>query len=196
MILLSPLALATIQEQVAPIQQHWAINTSNPGKLKEFERLFAKYNVLISATKFDLDEIKADPITVAVHKASQLGDNVLIEDTSLDVEGADVGINVRWLLDNLADFEGKRAVWRVLLAYQRNDQIFVYEGEICGTIVKPRGVDGFGFDPVFLPDGSEYTLAQAKPDETNARAKAVEALLTGEPVAIQPPIKEWTGSWQ
>ena len=61
-------------------------------------------------------EIVADPLLVAIHKASQLGEYVIIEDTSLDVEGEQVGVNVKWMMDSLSSFVGKRANWNVYLA--------------------------------------------------------------------------------
>lgn len=191
-----PILATTMLSEHLSIEKTWRLNTSNQGKLHEFEHLFAQYGALISATTFDLREIQADPMTVAIHKASQLGDGILIEDTSLDIEGADVGINVKWLLENLSKLEGRKALWRVLLAYQKDHLIHVYEGTISGTIVRPRGHHGFGFDPVFLPDDSNHTLAESKPDIVNARAKAVEALLTGIPTRISSPILHWDGDWQ
>lgn len=178
------------------VEKTWVLNTSNKGKLQEFERLFAQYGASIQSTEVDLEEILADPIPVAIHKASQLGNGILVEDTSLDIEGADVGVNIRWLLENLSEFEGRKAVWRVLLAYQKDNLVYVYEGTVSGTIVQPRGEGGFGFDPVFLPDGSDATLAQSKPDTVNARAKVVKALLTGDPISISAPMIDWDGPWQ
>jgi len=174
----------------------FALNTSNKGKLQEFQRLFSKHGAHLNASDIDLKEIKADPMTVVVHKASQVGESVLVEDTSLDIEGAEVGIDVRWLLHHLEEYAGRRAHWRVLLAYREGDWVYVYEGKIDGTIVPHRGKEGFGFDPVFLPDGSEYTLAQEKLDEVNARAKAVDSLFMDKPIAKFPPIKDWKGEWQ
>ena len=91
-------------------------------------------------THQDLKEIDADPVKVVAHKASQLGENVIVEDTSLDIEGASVGINIRWLLDHLPDYAGRRAVWTVLLGYHQGNQIAIYRGVITGTIVAPRGL--------------------------------------------------------
>ena len=62
--------------------------------------------------------------------------------------------------------------------------------------MESRGSAGFGFDPVFLPEGSKNTLAQAKPDAVNARAVAVEALIHGKPSSVQPVIEHWNGPWQ
>lgn len=174
----------------------WKLNTSNPGKFEEFKRLFAQHGSPLETSHIDLKEIDADPIKVIAHKASQLGENVIVEDTSLDVEGADVGINIRWLLDHLTEFAGRKAEWTVLLAFRQNNQIYIYKGSVSGIIVPPRGQAGFGFDPVFLPNGSTQTLAESKPDLFNARAKAVESLLEGKAWTQHPVIEHWEGPWQ
>lgn len=44
--------------------------------------------------------------------------------------------------------------------------------------------------------GASDTLAQSKPDQFNARAKAVEALMRGNIWMTQPVIKQWKGQWQ
>lgn len=63
-----------------------------------------------------MKEIVSDPLSVAIHKASQLGEYVIVEDTSLDIEGEQVGINVKWMMNSLTNFVGKRALWNVYLA--------------------------------------------------------------------------------
>lgn len=174
----------------------WKLNTSNAGKFEEFKRLFSQFEMPLEVSHIDLREIEADPIEVIAHKASQLEERVLVEDTSLDIESADVGIHVRWLLDHLPDYEGRKAEWSVLLAFRQEEQIYIYKGVVLGTIVKPRGDFGFGFDPVFLPDGCKETLAESKPDSVNARAKAVEALIKEQIWATHPVIEKWNGPWQ
>lgn len=174
----------------------WKLNTSNPGKLEEYQRIFSANGYSLVVTDIDLREIDADPISVIIHKASQMGDDVLVEDTSLDVEGSDVGVNVRWLLEHLSSLIGRRARWCVYLAYQRESVVFVYEGVVYGTIVEAKGSNGYGFDPVFLPDGSEETLGQNKPDAVNARWQAAQALFENTPCAVAPVLKEWDGPWQ
>lgn len=52
------------------------------------------------------------------------------------------------------------------------------------------------FDPVFEPEGSTKTLAEEKPDEVSARAKAVEAFVQDIPFAIVNPIFDWNGAYQ
>lgn len=178
-----------------PSKTSWQINAS-VNKVNEFQRLFAAYGIDLTASHDDLKEIAADPLTVVVYKASTIGQKILVEDTSLDIEGADVGVNVKWLLKTLPEHIGKKALWRVLLAYRDGDKVYVYQGTVSGTIVKPRGSGGFGFDPVFLPDGSQKTLAEEKPDSVNARSYAVKAFIENSPFQVVPAIDEWHGTWQ
>lgn len=190
--------LSTIYaENISIVPGHtMKLNTSNQGKLEEFKRLFAKYGYELDVSNIDLKEIDADPISVVTQKATQAGEGILIEDTSLDIEGASVGVNVRWLLDHLSELKGRKATWTVLLAYRLGDKILIFEGKVNGKIVEGNGKGGFGFDPVFLPDGATQTLAQAKPDEVNARAKAVQALIHGNVLTTRPLIENWKGPWQ
>ena len=72
------------------------LNTSNENKYVEFKRMFASLGSLkLDRTAIDLPEIDATPVEVVAHKATSCGAGILIEDTSLDVEGEDVGVNVR-----------------------------------------------------------------------------------------------------
>ena len=56
----------------------------------------------------------------------------------------------------------------------------MFEGVVEGTIVsRPRGTGGFGYDPIFLPDGFEQTFAELPAAEKNRishRTRAVESL--------------------
>lgn len=174
----------------------WRLNTSNEGKLKEYQQLFAKYGLELLSTTLDLKEIDADPLKVVIHKASQVQEQILIEDTTLEVEDASIGVNVRWLLEHLPQYVGRKAVWKTLLAYHRDNNVYVFEGIVHGTIVAPRGTNGFGFDSVFLPTGASETLAESKPDHVNARVMAVKALLNNQPCAIESVMDSWEGPWQ
>ena len=72
----------------------------------------------------------------------------------------------------------------------------LYEGNVHGTIVERRGDGGFGFDPVFLPDGASKTLGEEKLDKFNARAIAVASFTTGKHFKSAAPIHDWAGEWQ
>lgn len=184
------------RENILTKEKIWKINTSNWNKLKEFREIFAKYGVELESTSVDLMEIEADPITVVVHKASHAGERVLVDDSILDIEGAKIGINVRWMLERLPQFEGRKALWTVHLAYREKGKVLIFEGHVRGTIVKARGESDFGFNPVFQPEGSDKTLAEAKPDSVNARAMAVAALMEGRVKFTKPAMDDWNGRWQ
>jgi len=174
----------------------YKLNTSNLGKYQEFKEIFAKYGIELEATHHDLREIDADLVSVIAHKASQLEENTLVDDTSLEVEGESIGVNVRWFLDHLKDYAGRKAKCAVLLAYHKENTVFIFKGSISGIIVESRGNNGFGFDAVFLPDGTDKTLAESKPGPFNAREKAIEALIKGDVWAKHPLITCWDGPWQ
>ncbi len=177
--------------------RNYKLNTSNPGKLKEFQCFFSEHGLELEVSKVDLDEVDADPLTVIVHKASQMDEGILVEDTSLDVEGADIGVNVRWLIEDLEQYLGRKAIWTVLLAHRLKNEVYVYKGEIIGQIVRPVNMNnGFGFDPYFLPEGATKTLSEEKLSHVNARALAVENFINKKPFVISDPIYNWDGKWQ
>lgn len=167
------------------------LNTSSRDKLKEFKRLGLAE---LECYSVDLPEPNASPLEVIASKATQVGEMIIVEDTSLDIDGVDIGVNIKWLIDSLGQHIGRKAVFRVLLGVQRNGCIEVYAGEVQGIIVLPKG-QGFGFDPYFLPDGSERTLGEEKPDRFNARALAVTNFLNENPSDLLEPL-HWDGEWQ
>lgn len=73
----------------------------------------------------DILEPDADPITVIWYKASHAGEYTVVEDTSLDVGGADIGVNVKWLLNSVDRFAGRKAIFRVLLGVLKDQMTSV-----------------------------------------------------------------------
>lgn len=184
------------QFKLAISTMQWKLNTSNPHKLEEFRAFFAPYGAELISSHHDLEEIDASPLQVIAHKASQVEEMTLVEDTILEVEGAEIGVNVRWLLSHLENYIGKNATWITYLAYRQGNEVKIYHGCVHGTIVAPQGEKGFGFDKYFLPQGAMSTLAQAKPDHINARKFAVDALLKNQLWQTVSPIYDWQGPWQ
>ncbi len=148
----------------------------------------------IDVIETDLKEPKADSITIVRYKASQFRDTV-VDDTSLEVVGAEIGPEVRWKLKDLESWLGHKAVFVCLLGIRRGDEVYVFEGRVEGQIVAARG-EGFGFNPVFQPLGSSYTLAEEQQPHHNARFLAVENLKKGLFIARLEPLFEWSGDFQ
>jgi len=135
----------------------------------------------------------------AVDVASRTGLPAIADDSGLcvDVLGGAPGIfSARWagkhgedranlelLLAQLADIadEHRQAHFACAAALALPDGTrVVREGRIDGTLLHaPRGANGFGYDPIFLPDGYEQTTAEMPADEKNAishRTRAFQAL--------------------
>lgn len=179
-------------------QKEWKLNTSNQEKLKEFRHLFDKYGISLNVTSIDLREVDAEPLTVATHKASQMPDHVLVEDTSLEIEGIDVGIHLRrkfeYLVQHMDQYVGKKATWTVLLAYKEGNLVYLYKGSVTGTFVPAKGEEGSSFK--FLAEGVEKIYTEHKPECFDARALAVKSFIEKKPIAVRPVIVEWNGLWQ
>lgn len=90
--------------------------------------------------------------------------------------------NIEKLLQGLAGFEDRRAQFRAVICLILEGAIEFFEGVCEGRIIDmPKGADGFGYDPVFIPEGSEKTFAEMGMEEKNVyshRKKAVDKLVT------------------
>lgn len=89
--------------------------------------------------------------------------------------------NMNLLLSTLAGKEDRRARFRTVITLLAEGVVKQFEGEVSGTILsEKRGDKGFGYDPVFLPDGHVKTLAEMSMEEKNAishRARAFKKLV-------------------
>jgi XTP/dITP diphosphohydrolase len=164
------------------------LNTGNVKKQFEFIRIFNLYSFPITFLTQDIQEIVATPLEVVVHKASIVGQNVIVEDTSLDLEGHQVGINVKHMQDLIKSSEtvGKRATWTSLMAFVQDGQVYVFEAKVSGTIVPKAGDFEFGFAQYFMPDGMSKTLGQERNDDFNARALCIKNMMKHKVAYVMP----------
>ncbi len=151
-------------------------------------------NFEVESSSLDIKEPAADLQTVLRYKASQF-ERVLVEDVSLEVEGHDIGIHVRWNLAELQKAIGSQATFHCWIAIREGEDILIYKGSVHGVIVLARGV-GFGFDPQFQPLGSDKTFAESKPDQLNPRYIAVQKFLNSKPDEKCTCLFTWNGSFQ
>ena len=167
--------------------------TTNEHKRREVERILGVE--LERAAPGEVPEIQAiDFAEVAAHKALSAHEAlgrppypVLVEDSGL-VVGAWNGLPgalTKWFLSSVGN-EGllgmlcggdrrARAVCAVAVA-DNGGEVRVFQGEVRGSIApEPRGEGGFGWDPIFVPEGNELTYAQmgeARKNEDSHRARA------------------------
>lgn len=90
--------------------------------------------------------------------------------------------NVRLLLSKLEGAANRRACFRTVMTLMAaGGQMHQFEGIAPGQIIaEPRGTGGFGYDPVFVPEGYELTFAQmplAEKNQISHRAKALRQLV-------------------
>lgn len=179
--------------------------TNNKGKLEEIKQLLQdKFEVLSLADVFFSGEIPEDFETLeenALQKAQFIFSKCKIptisDDSGLEVEalnGApgvysaryaglenDANKNMDKLLLELKGIENRNAKFKTVIAYVDSETQKTFVGEVQGHILEAkRGEKGFGYDPVFLPDGYSKTFAEMTKDEKNAishRAKATKKLV-------------------
>jgi XTP/dITP diphosphohydrolase len=167
--------------------------TSNENKVNEFERLMG---FRLRHQKIDLPEPQATDVKiVAKEKATKayelLGKACLVDDTGLTIHawGELPGALIRSFLDNvgvegiikmLSQDISRIATVTTALGYCDEFGARVFIGKIDGKISKsPRGNNGFGYDPIFIPDGQSKTFAEmsdVEKDIYSMRKKAIEIM--------------------
>lgn len=179
--------------------------TNNPHKLSEVQHLLGNSFHLLSLNDINFkDEIPEDYDTLeenALQKAQHIyaitKQNCFADDTGLEVEALngkpgvysaryageskDSKANVQKLLMELKGVENRKARFRTVVALIIDGEEHLFEGIVDGRIIESeRGVDGFGYDPVFLPDGYSSTFAEMNLSQKNTishRARVIESLV-------------------
>lgn len=152
---------------------HLYFITGNKGKFEEVKRLIPS----VSQKDIDLTEIQEfDAKKIVAHKLQEALKHVkgecIVEDTSLYIDSLKglPGPLIKWFIKTLgltglysvvAFFKDRSAKAKTIVGYAKNAQdIHFFEGEIRGTIVKPRGDRVFGWDQIFQPQGSKKTFGE------------------------------------
>lgn len=173
------------------------LSTSNENKLKEFQRIVPN---IVAVKGKDVKEVDGTMDDVIVYKSLEMGEGFLVEDTILKINNVEV-VDIKWNQeDKLKD--SVPCSWVVSLGYNDGEKIYVFRGVINGNVVEPLEEGGFGFDPFFLPDGSDITLAQLEnegnKDKFSARTNALVNLIKGRAEFVKEisEIKPWEGKYQ
>lgn len=89
--------------------------------------------------------------------------------------------NIEKLLKELEGKSHRKAAFKTVIVLIQGEEVYFFEGIVKGSIASfCRGNDGFGYDPVFIPDGSDLSFAEMSLNEKNKishRARAVRALV-------------------
>ncbi|MEO6720946.1 MAG: RdgB/HAM1 family non-canonical purine NTP pyrophosphatase [Ferruginibacter sp.] len=143
----------------------------------------------------DTLEKNASEKSFTIHQLT--GKNCFSEDTGLEVfalngepgvksaryagEDCSFEANIDKLLNNMHDIEERQAHFRTVISLILNEKEYQFEGICEGQIIKEKsGTAGFGYDPVFVPNGSTKTFAEMSKEEKNGfshRKKAMDKMI-------------------
>lgn len=170
------------------------VASHNPGKVREIRELLAPFNANVSsAADLDLPEPEetgetfiANAKLKALAAATAASLPALADDSGLSVDvlnGAPGIYSARWagpkkdfaaamsrIEKEMGRHENRRARFVCALALAWPDEhCEIFEGTVSGTLeFPPRGTRGFGYDPIFVPDGHAITFAEMEPDAKHA----------------------------
>ena len=179
--------------------------TNNQHKVNEVRSVLGKSFNIITLKEAGIDIDIPEPHNTLEANATEksktiftlTNKNCFSEDTGLEVEtlNGEPGVksaryagenrsfndNIDKLLMNLSTSENKTAQFRTVISLILEGKEYFFEGICTGKIISERrGNNGFGYDPVFVPDGSEKTFAEMDMEEKNKfshRKKAMEKLI-------------------
>ncbi len=188
--------------------ERWVVASHNAGKVREIHALLAPLGVeAVSAAELGLpepdeteDSFAGNAVLKAQAAASRAGLVALADDSGLVVpalDGAPGIFSARWagptrdfaaaMAKVQAELDARAATDRsahfvcALALADPDGGVEVFEGRVDGALVwPPRGDRGFGYDPVFLPDGETVTFGEMDPATKHAmshRARAFAKLL-------------------
>jgi XTP/dITP diphosphohydrolase len=179
--------------------------THNHNKLREVQALVPDHITLLSLTDIgcteeiieDADTIEGNALLKANHVLTNYGYDCFADDTGLEVDALDgaPGVysaryageqkddsdNMNKLLINLATKQDRGAQFKTVIAFAKANKTETFTGICRGKITKERhGDGGFGYDPIFRPEGYDATFAQMAPSlkgKISHRGLAVSAFL-------------------
>ena len=179
--------------------------TNNKNKLREMREIMDGLYEVLSLDDIgcheeiveDADTIQGNAKIKADFITNRYQMNCFADDTGLEVEalGGAPGVysaryagehcsyqdNVNKMLAAMKGVENRKAAFRTVIALNYNGESYYFEGRCDGQITESqRGTDGFGYDPIFQPDGFEETFAEMSHGEKNAishRGRATQKLI-------------------
>jgi XTP/dITP diphosphohydrolase len=174
------------------IKQTLIFATNNQHKVDEIRSILGDEFMIISLKEAGIDidipepfltlKANASQKSKTIHKLTQ--QNCFSEDTGLEVyalhgepgvksaryagEGKNFAANIDKLLANMEGKEDRKARFKTVISLIWRNKEYLFDGVSEGKIIDaPRGEHGFGYDPVFVPEGSHKTFAEMELQEKN-----------------------------
>jgi XTP/dITP diphosphohydrolase len=178
--------------------------TNNPNKLLEVQEMLETIKLTTLKEINCTEDIPESSHTIegnAIQKVNYLTQyysaDGFADDTGLEIEAlnGEPGVysaryageeksaeaNMKLVLEKLKDKKNKKARFVTVIALNLDREQYIFEGVCTGKIIsEKRGNDGFGYDPIFVPDGFDKTFAEMTLEEKSTishRGKAVKKLI-------------------
>ena len=178
--------------------------TNNAHKLNEVRQVVGSSFEIVSLRECGITEdipeneptLEGNALAKARYIYARTGLDCFADDTGLEVDalGGEPGVrsaryatdghddeaNKRLLLERMSGVENRAAQFRTAVALILNDEEYLFEGIVRGAIAaEQHGEGGFGYDPLFFPEGGDRTFAEMSGEEKNTishRGRAVRKL--------------------
>lgn len=179
--------------------------TNNKNKVEEIRKVIGNKFDIITLEEAGIDIDIPEPHNTIEENAAEksnfiyklINKNAFGEDTGLEIEALnnEPGVlsaryagdeknhqkNIEKVLLNLVGIENRKAQFKTIISLVIDGKQIMFEGICKGKIIKEkRGENGFGYDPIFIPDGSTKTFAEMELDEKSIyshRRKATDKLI-------------------
>ncbi len=167
--------------------------THNPGKVREMKAILGdRFQIFSLADLGYGEEILENSETLeenSLFKAKSIFEKfnlpTIADDTGLEIEAlqgapgvysaryagpdCDPGANIKKVLENLGGNKNRKARFRTIMTLYNTPRSLQFEGIVEGYILtEKRGSDGFGYDPIFAPEGFEKSFSEMSANEKNA----------------------------
>lgn len=192
--------------QTMKLPEKFVFATNNAHKLQEVRNILGKRCEILSLADIGCnddipetaDTLEGNAMIKARWVKNHYGYDCFSDDTGLEVEALggepgvksaryasehgvsahhDSGANMRLLLEKLEGVADRKARFRTAVAMILGSTEKIFEGIVNGEItIEPKGADGFGYDPVFMPEGEQLTFAEMSAEQKNSLSHRRRAL--------------------
>lgn len=176
------------------------VATHNLHKKEEIQQILGDQFLVKSLADYDLhdeivedgDSFNANALIKAKYCFQKTGIPSLGDDSGLVVEALDgrPGIfsaryagnhdfakNIEKVLSEMEDVENRKAYFITVLCYYDENGAKYFDGRVHGNLIhENKGYQGFGYDPIFVPDNHEITFAEMNPEDKNKISHRKQAL--------------------